>query len=225
MALIKLSAVFSDIRGKLAGSVIQQSKSGLVLKNISKKSKKQSNVKSTNFGYVQTLHNSWRNLTTSQKAVWKSFANFSLVSQKNNKKRFLSANELFFKLNFYRLMYGHSLLIIPEFSKCQFLNITATLHLSGSNLIFTTSRIMVPANEFLILKVTPPLLPSINSATSRMRNIIFVTSATSIFDISSEYLSVFNRSAVAGNGLIFSYTNANLLTGLLNSFQNLKTIL
>lgn len=225
MARIKTSAFISDIRGKIAGSTFQSSKGGLVLKNISFKTQKKSNSKSTVNTIVQTVHNSWKSLSTSQKSIWKAFANFSLIPQKHDKARFLSANETFFKLNFYRLLYGHSLLITPEFSKCQFFNITATITLVGPVLTFTTSRSMVPADEFLILKITPPLLPTINSATSRMRNIIFATTATDSYNIASEYFSIFNRNPVSGNAILFSYTNANLLTGLLNSFQTLKTIL
>lgn len=214
MARIKTSAIISDIRGKLAGSVFQGTKSGLVLKNISFNPIKASDKRNKSLITAQHVHNAWRTLTVLQRNIWQSFADYAKAIQKNDKSKILSGNELFFKVNFIRLVYNHAILISPEFSKCNFFNYTATVYLSSSQLFFETSRTMLPLNEFIVLKMSNPLLPSVNSASSKLRIIPIQTAAQTIFDITALYLSVFYRMPVSGNALFFSYTNCNLKTGL-----------
>lgn len=225
MARIKTSAIISDIRGKIGGSVFQQSRGGLVFKNAPFASKRISSANSKVYALNQMVRNAWRNLTSYQLSAWVAFAGYSQVMQKNNKSLFLSANDLFYKTNFIRLLYGYDLLITPEFSKCQFLPITASLQLSGLDLVFQTSRVLDSLKEFVSLKVSPPLLPSVNSAKSRLRSVIFSVSDSDTFIITSEYLEALKRFPVSGNALLFSYTNVNLLTGLQNNLIQSKIIL
>ena len=225
MAKVKLSGLISDIRGKLGGSFFQNTSTGLVIKNVNYNPIRKSFSKSDRLSKAHLINSYWSALSVNHKDNWSAFSLFAQVQQKKNKSLFLSGKDLFFKVNFYRLLYSHAILEIPVFAKNVYGSITGILSIVAGNLTFTTSRVVIPTFEYIILKITPPLNTSINSAQSRMRVIVFPTVTNHIYNIQTPYLNVFNRSAVSGNALIFSYTTANLQTGLIYPFINQKIIL
>lgn len=225
MARIKPSALISDIRGSVQGSTFQQSQGGLVLKSKSIKVGRdtiaQSRVKSIQ-AYVRTQ---WEQFSDSERDVWRSFANFSRVLQKNSSELTVNAQSLFSKVNVIRLLYGYSLLTTPAFSFCVSLAVSFSIDLSGGNLILTTSRLVNSAVEFVVCFATNRRTAATNNPGSAFRLLVFASSTSTTFDITAAYAGVFGA-APESNDLIFvrCYV-ANLESGLFTQPQIIRQTL
>ncbi len=99
MAIIKTSAIVSDIKGTSGGNVFASNKGG----NYTRRYKKPTNLNSPkqqavrdNFGFMAGL---WRGLTDSQRATWNEGATGFPVQNKLGETKLLSGQQLFNRLN------------------------------------------------------------------------------------------------------------------------------
>lgn len=99
MAIIKTSAIVSDIKGTSGGNVFASNKGG----NYTRRYKKPTNLNSPkqqavrdNFGYMAGL---WRGLTDSQRSTWNEGATGFPVQNKLGETKLLSGQQLFNRLN------------------------------------------------------------------------------------------------------------------------------
>lgn len=225
MARILPSALVSDIRGKVGGTLFQGSNAGLVAKALNTKASPrsiaQSRLKSVN-AYVQ---GAWRSLSASQRETWKQFAAFVKVAQKNNIQRVISGQQLFIRSNVIRLMYGIALLPVPDFSASIVPQVTFEPVDIGGSLFLQASRQIDSSLEFVVCFMTFPVNVTINNPGSRYRLIVFTTTTASLFAIDQEYKAVFGRDAVSPDTLFCKAYSAVLASGLFLPASITKTTL
>ena len=225
MARIKPSALISDIRGKLGGSIFQKASSGLVVRAkctpINKRSANQ--VISRNIASLTAT--AWLQLSASDREQWTNYVQYNPINQRNSKELFVSGQQAFLKFNNYRLQYSLPILTVPEFNKCELTPIEMTLSRIGMQLRASSSRAMVSADEFIILFVTVRMSAAINNPGNRYKLIKFVTTDAMNFNITSDYVDVYGIIPEVGDTVFIKYTNASKASGLPFPFKSLKVSL
>lgn len=219
MALIKLSGVLANIRGKVGGSVFARTAAGFVMKRqpfpVNKHTEKQSLSRS----FVSLLQQEWLMLTAQQRQCWKTWTALNPIKQDNFSGLDINAQQTFIKLNVYRMLYGYDLIRDPIFDKTLVTPVTASLALVSGELILTTSRAMNDSTEFIVLSLTYPVRLTVNNPGSLFKIIIFQTTGTDTFNISSAYSEVFGRLPVSGEKIFIKFTTADKIAGPLFPFQ------
>lgn len=225
MAKIKLSGIISDIAGKVGGSIFQKSQSGHILRNftfpVNKKTPGQENIRNI----TNRLQQYWLTLSQAQRDVWHSFAHYNRIKQNNFSGLFLNGHQTFLKLNHYRLLYGYSVLITPQFLKCQFEVIDLTLELRSGRLVIISDRELKPNLEFLIIFLTLYKNRSINNPGSSYRAIIGDFSEVYQNDITDQYFNVFSYNLALEETVFFKFTVASKLSGMIKPFFHKKVTL
>lgn len=219
MARIKTSAFFSDIAGSIGGTTFQGNQAGLIMKSKQIRPHKASISQNSVNNNMYRCQYEWQQLTTCQRQTWNSFANFIKKNQKHSNDRNLNGHQLFIQCNFYRLQYGHTILTSPQFVRNILNSFEGFLQKVGTDLKFTTDRILNATNEFIILQTTSKISNSLNNPGSRYRNIIFAVSDTDNWIINTEFENVFGFIPTSANRLFYRYTVADLRTGIIQQFQ------
>jgi len=219
MALLKLGAVVSDIRGSVGGSTFARTSAGLVLKNKCSPVNKNTNRQSLVKNFISTLQQNWLALSQDQRDCWKLWTSFNPVLQNNISGNFINAQQTFIRLNLYRQLYGFAIIEDPVFNKAAILPVTASVGLAAGLLVLTTSRVMVPAEEFIVLFLTTSLSLTINNPGSLFRSMIFTTTASSTFDVTTAYTNVFGTGPTGGSKIFMKFTTLDAVSGILFPFQ------
>ena len=222
MARISLSPFISNISGKLSGAIFQNSQSGLTLRGFSKKTTPISEFNTITENNAFFVKQEWRKLSDKNKTIWSNFVKYLNETQKHNKNRIINGEQCFFKFNTYRLLYNYSVLIIPQFIKCELLPYTATLELSGGALLFKTNRTFDTSFEYCILQLSFRQSKGVFNSNVIYRTIKFVTTGANSVDISTEYIKAFGELPVANDIIFMKYTIADKRNGRLLSFTTTR---
>lgn len=225
MALIKISGLVSSIQGKVAGSIFQRSRSGIILRNkvtpVNRNTNRQNKTKSFTFQILQE----WIRLTDTQRALWSNYLNYNPIAQNRTGDLFVTNQQVFVKFNSYRLEYDLAILPVPGFNKCDITPIVLTLSTTGAVLTVTADRAPIPAEEFIILFLTITRRPTINNPGSTYKIIKFTTTASLSYDITTAYTDIFGTVPQVGTTIFMKYTNASKESGLPFPFKSEKVLL
>lgn len=203
MAKIKYSALVSDMRNKLNGSVASKNRYGSYLRNkvtpVNPQTSFQQNVRQM----LGSLSSQYRGITPAQRQSWINGAQNFPFTDIFGDTRYLSGQTLFVKLNTNLVNAGESVIDsaplpvgVPEFAAT---GLTATVA-GGSitTLSVDTSEETVPAGFVMAVYATPPLSPSINFVKNRLRYIGNATATTGAADILALYTARFGATAAEG---------------------------
>lgn len=225
MAKIKLSSLISDISGKVGGSIFQSSLSGHTVRNLNyptnRKTDPQENIRNISI----RLQKAWYDITPSQRTYWRKYAWMRKEPQINNPHLYLNGHQLFLKINHYRLLYRHPILVHPWMISTEFTRIDISLHLFVNKLLINESRERINDQEFLAIFLTFPKRITVNNPGSTYRAIIgdFLNPITNF--INNEYYNIFSYNPVKGDTLFFKFTNISKKTGLMFPFWHKKVTL
>jgi len=225
MALVELSGLITSIRGKVKGSVIQLSNSGFILRNNAIPANRNTNLQHKTRANTFRILQEWTKLSDAQRATWLSYTQYNPVPQKRTRYLKLSGQQTFIKFNSYRLEYDLPILLTPWFNKCILTPISLTLSSTGAVLSITANRVLVSADEFIILFLTVIYRSSVNNPGSTYKLIKFVTTNTDTFNITAPYLALFGTIPQPGETIFMKYTNASKLSGLPFPFKFEKVLL
>lgn len=203
MALLKLSALASDIQGKIGGSVFQKTTAGLIVKNIAYPVNKRSPGQLKVRNNVNILQQKWICFSQSQRNVWNVFSKYQKVKQKNISGLNINGQQMFLKYNQLLLLYNLPIIVHPEYIKCSFLPVNITISFSDPDLIINSDRYIDSDHQFIVLYATLPLRESINNPGSRYRLIIFETNSGTSWNITNEYYSTFNTNLHPGDFIFY----------------------
>lgn len=200
MALIRLSALATDIIGKMNGSVFQRNQGGLSIRTqpgiINTRTPAQQKIK---LG-ILACQNAWRGLNAGQINVWTAYAIMLNKAQKKNVGRAISGQALFLFQNTLRFManeYIDDIVPVIITDPVLQLNPVGSTVLSvqyngGSTLINFDST--VPAEQFVILKMSRPLTASQMSQYNKLAVIpANIDGGSSGWSILSEYKHIYGR--------------------------------
>lgn len=225
MALIKVTGIISDIRGKVAGSVFQRSLGGLVLKLKPQPINKNTLPQNKTRNFTFKLQQEWRLLSEMQRTLWEQFTKFNPILQRRSKELFINAQQNFIKFNSYRLEYGLNILKVPQFTKCEITPIDLTVSSNGTILTITADRTLNENLEFIILFLTIPFVLTINNPGSRFKLIKFTTTDNITFDITNPYKTIFGSIPQPGQKIFFKFSNADKASGIIFPFKTKSLIL
>jgi multisubunit Na+/H+ antiporter MnhC subunit len=211
MALIKTSALISDIRGKLNGSVFQRTQGGLTLRtksgftNSNKQSQQPVKLAIAN---TQAAYNA---LSQSDLDLWNVYATYRNKSQKRNLSLKLSGHALFLQEIMMRQVMQQSIpdlvgnvVITPVLQPVPNPILITDISIAAANLIVTLDQILDPTVNYLCLKISQPLSHSQASTTNKMKIIPFEQINSNTQNITTAWNSIYHGLPLFGSNLNFS---------------------
>lgn len=215
---IKYSALVSDARGKLNGSVASKNRYGSYLRNKITPVNPQSTAQMEARQRFGALSSMWKSLTQSQRNSWLSGVKAFPFTDIFGDIKHLSGNSLFVKLNSNLEKIGSApILSAPEavgVSTLPAFEISATATggtLSALSLDFESFTL--PAGEALVVYATPPQGAGKNFVKSEYRFIGSATVDEDSADILSIYADRFGTNAPANQKIFVRIALVNTTTG------------
>lgn len=167
MALFKLSAIASDIIGRVNGSVFQRTKSGLIMRS------QPGVIRSSVAGQYRTrtqaaqIQAAWQSLSVAERQQWDVYAVFKNKSTRKNPLTKLSGQQIFQQENSVRLIhaaqlgtFATSILTVPILTAPPSAVQVTGVSTDGVTLYVGTDYDIDDASEFLVWYFSRPLLPS-----------------------------------------------------------------
>ena len=218
MAKIKYSALVSDMRNKLNGSVASKNRYGSYLRNKVTPVNPQTTYQQAVRQMLGSLSSQYRGLTPAQRQSWINGSQNFPFTDIFGDVRHLSGQTLYVKLNTNLINAGESPIEsaplpvgIPEFAAT---GLTAEVTAGViTELSVATSADTVPAGFVLAVYATPPLSPSIDFVKNRIRYIGNVTAAAGEADILALYTARFGDSAIVGERITVRVALISTATG------------
>ena len=222
MARVTLGALLNSVAGSLGSATFQNSNAGTILRGKPAFAGNFSQRRQLRRIHNYTLHQAWAALSFVDQAQWYSFANFINIKQKHSSYLNISGQQLFYQLNFYRLIYAKPLLTIPVFSNTRQPDITVTLSIFQNVLFANFSRFTVPSSEFLIIYCTGIISKSVNNFTNKLKIIPFNTPNNDLISLTASYVDIYGATPKTGETVGFQWSLASLTNGLITPFQSAK---
>lgn len=216
MSKVKFSALVSDMRGKLNGSVFSKNRGGSYLRNkvtpINPATSAQGQARSVLTEFSQA----WRSLTEAQRTAWNNaVANFARTDIFGDLKNPSGIN-LFTRLNA-NIRNGGSAVSIsspPVPAAVPAITLGAMVNSAAGALSIVFADSPVPAGHALVIEATPQVSAGVSFVKSEFRKLKVVAAAgASPAVLTADYLARFGA-RVAGQKIFVRVTLVSLTTGL-----------
>jgi len=194
MAKVKFSALISEMRNKLNGSVFARNRGGAYLRNKVTPTNPQTIAQVQARSLLTSFSQSWRSLTEEQRAAWSSVVNqwartdvFGDVVQP-------SGSALYIRLNINISLAGGSVLNTPPtpIGADALTDLSFTANSVDNEIILTFAPASVPADHSMYIEATPQLSPGISNANSQYRYIATLAEGAGTgADVYAEYVAKF----------------------------------
>ena len=219
MALIKTSALISDIRGKLNGSVFQNSLGGLMLRTKSGSINRKTTSQFQSRTAVASVQWVWNNFTANDLAIWNTYATYRAVPQKNNPSLQINGQQIFIALNTLRwkmqtyvtamspVIIVSPILVMPYAP----IDIVTIQNIAGG-LYVTPNYSILAANQFFIFKLSAPLTITKQSQYNKLKLIPYTPNNGDLQDLTAGYISLFGGSPLIGQFINYEISVADVDT-------------
>jgi len=205
MARVQVSALISNISGKLNGSVFQRTQGGLIIRNQSAKINSNTSRSNLHRVGITIIQNSWQQLSNTNRLLWETYAIFLNKKQKNNPTLNVSGQQLFIYINSIRLALSNVntlfipwllstpvLVAIPQAIKINLIVI------NFGDITVTFDRAIDDSKEVVILFLSRPLTASQQSPNQKLTLMKSTTLNGYDFICTSYYAEVYGRVLNAG---------------------------
>lgn len=201
MAKIKYSALVSDMRNKLNGSVLSKNRYGSYVRNkvtpVNPQTAYQQEVRQR----LGSLSQSWRELTVAQRNSWTERAKESPFTDIFGDTKTLDGKAFFIKLNSNLLSIGETpITSAPQMVEMPTFSIIGSSASVAGGITLTTDIATVPAGFELKVFATPALPAQINFVKNRYRDIGVVELADGDSIMTTEYTKRFGALAASDQG-------------------------
>lgn len=215
MAKVKFSALISEMRNKLNGSVFARNRGGAYLRNKVTPVNPQTAAQVLARARLTQFAQSWRSLTQAQRDAWNAAVNQWTTTDVFGDVVTPSGNALYIRLNVNVAIAGGTALTTPPqpvgADALTDLSVAAAAGLGTFDVTFTPGP--VPADHAMFLESTPMLSPGINNASAEFRRIDTLAPAeASPYDASASQIAKFGA-LVAGQKVFIRAKFINQLTG------------
>jgi len=206
MARIKYSALVSDMRNKLNGSVLSKNRAGSYVRNKTTPVNPQTSFQQAVRQRLGALSTEWGSLTQPQRQSWiASTASFPYTDIFGDKKE-LDGKSLYVKLNSNLANVGSPTINqAPASVGVPVFGITQALFTPGAtgldDLSLTVSGATVPAGFALAIYATPAIKPGVEFVKNKFRFIGTATATASTVDATALYNARFGGIFPAGYGM------------------------
>lgn len=214
MAKVKFSALVSDMRNKLNGSVFSKNRAGSYLRNKVTPVNAQTVAQTGARAKLTTYAQAWRALTEEQRQAWN-----AAVSQWSSTDVFGDIKnptglQLYIRLNINVVLAGGAGLNLPPSPEgaVPVLDLSVDADVSDGSVVLSDITTPVPAGMSLYIEATPCLSPGINNANNQFRFIQMIPAAGVVGDVGTAYLAKFGA-LVAGQKIFVRCKFINVATG------------
>lgn len=215
MAIIKLSQLVSDIRGKVGGNVFARNKGGNYVRTYVKPINPASPGQATARALFQNIVQQWRTLTDTQRANWAAATSSFPYQDRLGNTKIYSGEQLFIKLNLNLASSGAAFKTgAPVAQTVAIPGLTGITTLSTMSIVLTFTEALTPANTAYIVLATPGLSAGISApAATKFRIIqVVVGGADPSADLISEYTTKIGIPLV-GQKIFFMVRNIDQTAG------------
>lgn len=206
MARIKYSALVSDMRNKLNGSVLSKNRAGSYVRNKTTPVNPQTQFQQLQRQRLGALSTQWGSLTQPQRQSWMaSTSSFPYTDIFGDKKE-LDGKSLFIKLNSNLSNIGSpTILVAPSSVGVPVFGVDSALFTPGAfgldSLELTTSGLVVPAGFAMAVYATSPIKPGVEFVKNKYRFLGIAPVVAGKAEIGDLYNARFNSAFPAGYGL------------------------
>jgi len=215
MAKVKFSALISEMRNKLNGSVFARNRGGAYLRTKVTPSNPQSIAQVLVRARLAAYAQAWRSLTEEQRTAWSAAVGSWQTTDVFGDLLNPTGNTLYTRLNINIAIADGAALVLPP-TPVGVASMTALSVVgddSANTVIVTATPSDVPANTAMVIEATPQMSPGISNANSKFRQVeVFAPAAAGPFDISASYQAKFGT-LVTGQKLFVRVKYINQLTG------------
>lgn len=188
MAKIKYSALVSEMRNKLNGSVLSKNRYGNYVRNkvtpVNPQTSYQQNVRAL----LASVSQAWAGLTDSARNGFTALAQNHPFTDIFGDSKTLDGKAMFSKLNMNLQKIGLSpITVAPVFVGMPFVEATGATASVASGLELDVSVATIPAGFTAVVEATPPLPATINFVKNRYRQLGTAVAAASVIDATSIY--------------------------------------
>lgn len=190
MALVKFSALISEMRNKLNGSVFARNRGGNYLRNKVTPNNPKTVAQVAARNLLATFSQKWRTLTEAQRLAWRSAVDAYKKTNVFGDVVTPSGNILFTRLNVNLSLIGQSSISVPPTpSGVEQLNeITVTADSTTPSLTIAVDPDPIPADTYAIVEATPSMSPGIYNANTAFRVVeVFDPAQISPLDITTKW--------------------------------------
>lgn len=188
MAKVKYSALVSDMRNKLNGSVLSKNRAGNYIRNKTTPVNPQTAAQQANRQQLGAMSSAWNGLTEPQRQSWRgAVASFPYTDIFGDRKE-LDGKSLFIKLNLNLLNAGQtqissapSSVAIPE------LAINSGTATVASGVEINIAPATVPSGFSLLVYATPPVNGGVYFVKNRYRLLGTATATAGVVDLQALY--------------------------------------
>lgn len=203
MARIKYSALVSDMRNKLNGSVLSKNRAGSYVRNKTTPVNPQTQYQQAVRQRLGALSSEWGALTTPQRGSWiSSTSNFPYTDIFGDKKE-LDGKSLFVKLNMNLANIGSPTInVAPMPVGIPVFGVTSAVLVIGvgalDEFLLNMSGTTVPAGFTLAVYATPGIKPGVSFVKNKFRYLGTATVAAGIADVLDIWTERFDGQIAAG---------------------------
>lgn len=215
MAKVLFSALVSDMRNKLNGSVFARNRGGAYLRTKVTPLNPQTAAQVAARSLLTQFAQSWRALSPAQRVAWNSAVTNWTTTDVFGSAVVPSGSQLFVRLNINVALAGGAILNTPPTptgaAAITGLSITAAETADVFDVDFSPAT--VPADHALYVEATTMLSPGISNANSKFRTIATLpAAATSVADLFAQQVAKFGP-LIPGQKVFVRAKFINMLTG------------
>lgn len=215
MAKVKLSALVSEMRGKLNGSVFSRNRGGAYLRTkitpLNPQTLAQTLVRSS----FTAVSQAWKALTQQQRDAWDSSVNNFIGTDVFGDQKTPSGFNLFMKLNKNLLDVNEATLVLPPVpSAVQAFTSLAVVADTGAGTLTVTASDPNTADTAVKVFATAGVSPGKSFVKSEFRQIsVHAPAGTAIAVYTAQYIATFGSLPSAGLKVFIKYVPVNINTG------------
>lgn len=214
MAKVKFSALISDMRNKLNGSVFSKNRAGSYLRNKVTPVNPQSVAQTAARALLTTFSQTWRTLTEEQRSAWNGAVSQWATTDIFGDIKNPTGLQLYIRLNVNVSLAGGSALTAPPVPTGVEPVLDLSVDVDASVQSVTLSDIVtpVPAGMALYIEATPGMSAGISNANSQFRHVQTIPAAGAVGAISAAYIAKFGA-VVEGKKYFVRCKFINITTG------------
>lgn len=212
MALVKYSAIISNIRGSIGSATFQVQLGGNVLRSKPRPSNRNTPEQSIIRQNIKTVQAAWSALTSEQRSSWFNFLSFVPSYQRRSPGVQLTGFTLFLRYNSIRLAAGFPLLTTLSYVELDVLQPVPVVIFSEGVLFLSYDEDFNVSDYSFLLKVTPAIrnVTMSNRKDLRILQVAHVGEKSS-FPFTDAFVAKYGSLPAVGTGILVSvqYFKAN----------------
>jgi hypothetical protein len=214
MAHLLKSPFISDLRGNLRGSGFQLGVYGLNIRHRRKRKKSISSEERKHLNFTCQLTDIWRSLTLTQKQTWSLWCAWTNQHSKHNASQIITGLCGFVKVNLPRIKCGIAVISYAPLVNTVPIYSSMSLNLTFSGLLYLDSSVVIPVNNFVVVKISQSKEASANITKNECIAINKIFNGGSQWDLQSEYVTLFGNTPIAGERIGLCYSQIDSDSGL-----------